>query len=284
MNQLSSQLLLKVSVHLRWPFFKLWNQIQASDEAYLSPEDKVRLILQPLEADLQALPEVRLDPRIKFISMFDEDYPPSFWELPQPPIGIYVRGNLGNRVRTAVVGSRKPTPYSKRLARELSFLWAKKGYSIVSGGAVGIDGDAHESALNGGGHTIVVLGGGFNKLHPRSHIKLFETVVRQGGALVSEYPPDLEPRAHTFPERNRLIAALSDVLFLAQAHAKSGSLSTARAALEMGREIYVLRPILGDENFAGSQALIDEGAKLLIDSKELEFYEFQKFQPRPTEV
>jgi DNA processing protein len=116
----------------------------------------------------------------------------------------------------------------------------------------------------------VVLGGGILRPHPRSHFQLFREVVAKGGALLSEYPPHFEPRPYTFPERNRLIAALSDFLFLAQAHDKSGSLGTARFALDLGREIYVLRPVPGDPNFSGSQALIDSGARILVDARELD--------------
>lgn len=248
-------------------FFKEWNRLSRAEETSFLSWD------QRLEAVLSQLPAGSAGPLprgIRFLSILDQDYPHDLRELPQPPIGLFVQGawNLG-RTRAAVIGSRKPSPYSLRMAYRCSQLWAKQGFVIVSGGALGVDSEAHRAAVEEEKPTWVVLGGGLLRLHPRSNERLFESVIKTGGALVSEYPPHWEPRAYFFPERNRLIAALSQLLFLAQAHEKSGSLSTTRMALDLGREIYVLRPPLGDESFAGSQRLIDSGARSLISPEEL---------------
>lgn len=268
---LQKSLLLKLNAFKRRRFFQLWNQIQDSEYAYVEVPEKLERIISALHAELSECPQPPKIPQfIRFISMLDEEYPQALLELPQPPLGLYVWGDLGSQARAAVVGSRKPVPYALRLTRDLVRRWVAEGYSIMSGGALGVDAEAHRICLESGGHTLVVLGGGLLCLYPKVHEKLFREVVQRGGALISEYPPDMRAQPYTFPERNRIIAALCDVLFLAQAHAQSGSLSTARTALDLGREIHVLRPIPGDENFAGSQKLIDDGARILIDAHELE--------------
>lgn len=144
-----------------------------------------------------------------------------------------------------------------------------QGVCIVSGGAIGVDTEAHQTALDFGATTVAVLGGGLEKLHPRRNINLFEQILQKKGALISEYPPHMEPRPYFFPERNRLIAALGDALLLGQAHERSGSLSTARTALDLGKEIFVLRPPVGDANFSGSQSLIDSGALAVSSASEI---------------
>lgn len=268
---MNSEILLRMAAYKRSLFFKLWNELQTSELFGLKVLEKLERIFEKfreLAIELPAAP--KLPASVRFLSMLSSGYPEAFFELPQPPLGIFVEGDLANHRRGAVIGSRKPIPYSRRLTREIVKLWVERGLSIVSGGALGIDGEAHQACLSEGGHTIAVLGGGLRRLYPRTHLNLFASILKSGGALVSEYPPDFDAKPYTFPERNRLIAGFCDFLFLAQAHDQSGSLGTARAALDLGREIYVLRPVLGDANFAGSQALIDAGAKTLIDARELE--------------
>ena len=248
--------LLRVSVFYRNRFFRYWNQASSHWDL------ETRLLR--ISEYFASLPTYSLPKGIHFVSMIDKDYPPKLFHLPQPPLGLFCRGTLSKIPSVSVVGSRRPLPYSIRRTRQWTQKWAQEGLNIVSGGALGIDGVAHESCLEVKGYTTVVLGGGFNKLHPQRHQTLFERVVSCGGVLLSEYPPDFTPRPYTFPERNRIIAALGDTLFLAQAHEKSGSLSTARTALELGREIYVLRPVLENENFKGSEKLIEDGATCLL--------------------
>ncbi|MBN8555236.1 MAG: DNA-processing protein DprA [Deltaproteobacteria bacterium] len=267
-NKLSNSLeekLLSAAFFCRRDFFKLWNQIRNSEDTYLTPEEKCQLIFEKLEG----LSPIHLQPPIRFISMLSAEYPQILLELPQPPLGLFILGSIGAGPFVGIVGSRKPTPYSQRVTRDVARIWSSQGLCIVSGGAYGIDSIAHQTTLENNGKTIAVLGGGLRRLYPKTHIRIFEEILKKGGALVSEYPPETDVRPYFFPERNRIIAALSDSLFLAQAHEKSGSLLTARAALDMGREIFVLRPIQGDVLYAGSQSLIEAGAHCLIDAKEL---------------
>ncbi len=259
---------LRAAFWKRRSFFKIWNSMQSSEDwAYASIERKWTRIFE----ELGSMPPVRLPREIQFISRLHSSYPEALLELSQPPLGLFVRGIWKSGLpRIGVIGSRKPTPYARRVARDFSIKWSRAGFVIVSGGAIGIDGEAHQAAVESGGITLVVLGSGHNNIYPRYHENLFRDVLQSGGCIVSEYPPDTAPQNYYFPERNRIIAALSDLLFLAQAHEKSGSLSTARTALDLGKDIYVLRPVAGDENFAGSQALIDAGAKSLLDPLDLD--------------
>lgn len=251
-----SEWLLEVAWHKRRDFFKLWNTLHQSFFRYHSLQEKWNFIKEKLGA----LPSVSLPLDIHFVSMADELYPQTLYHLPQPPLGLFYRGVLMNHPTVGVVGSRKPLPYSRKKTWEFTTAWVRQGNVIVSGGAIGIDGEAHKACLASDGTTWVVLGGGLNKPHPRMHHHLFERVIESGGAVLSEYPPEFVPQPYTFPERNRIIAALSDILFLAQAHEKSGSLRTAQTALDLGKDVFVLEPLPKNENFLGSVRLIEEGA------------------------
>jgi len=256
---------LSISFFERAKFFRLWNALERESVFFSSPLEKLQAILK----DWNFFRKIQLHPEFQFVSMLDKDYPPIFMQLPQPPLGLYVRGNWQIRDFVSVVGSRKPNPYSLRMTRSCVRRWTQAGYSVVSGGAYGIDAEAHRAALDFGAYTIAVLGSGLNELYPQRNLDLFRRLLEGGGALISEYPPHVKAMPYQFPERNRLIAALGQDLFLAQAHEKSGSLSTARAALEMGKNIFVLRPLANDENFMGSQRLIDSGALSLTNPSDL---------------
>lgn len=265
MSKSLEQLLLSIASFERAHFFRLWNQAARSEEG-LSWKEKLEFVLEHGDFSDRS---IGLPPSVSFVSILSPDYPVFLRELPQPPLGLFVMGQLGDTALLAVIGSRKPSPYSLRMTRACVNDAVSKGYSIVSGGAYGVDIEAHRSALDCGGKTWVVLGSGFQHLYPKKHEMVFNEVLRAGGALISEYPPFLEPQARFFPERNRLIAALSDRLLLVQAHLRSGSMSTARAALDLGKEVEVIRPPLGDENFAGSAALIDAGARAISGPQDL---------------
>lgn len=263
-----TQKLLSIAHFERSKFFKLWNALERSDFRYLEHSVKIEKILNEW-SDFQ---RVSLSQELRFISAVEPDYPRILLELPQPPLGLFLKGSFQYHQRkwVSVVGSRKPTPYSLRMTRQCVKKWIEAGMGIISGGALGLDAEAHRSSLDFKGQTYAVLGGGLFKLYPKTNQKIFEQILVQGGCLISEYPPLEEPKNYYFPERNRIIAALGHELFLAQAHKRSGSLGTARAALELGRDIYVLRPPPGDENFAGSFKLIELGARSLASPADLD--------------
>lgn len=266
------QKLLSVACFHRREFFKLWNQLHDSDWVLASWEEKIGQIFQQWPHEFRS---PKIDSWVRFLCPLDADYPQDFKELHQPPVGLFVWGEWPqDRPWVSVVGSRKPTSYAQRMCRRISLEWLRAGYGVVSGGAMGIDAEAHWAVIESHGQTLVFLGGGHRHLYPAKNRALFERILQNKlGALVSEYPPWQEVRNYQFPERNRLIAALGQKLFIAQAHAKSGSLHTARTAMDLGKEIYVLRPLSQDENFGGSIELIDSGARSLTQPKDLYLFD-----------
>lgn len=169
----------------------------------------------------------------------------------------------------AIVGSRRASPYGLRIAYQLGRELAMHGVCIVSGLARGIDGAAHAGALAGLGRTIAVLGHGLNRIYPAEHRNLAVKIQKNGGALVSEYDDTMPPLPENFPRRNRIIAGLSWVTIVIEAHEKSGSLITAGFAADEGREVFVVPSRLGEQAFSGSYRLIREGARIFTEIDEI---------------
>lgn len=187
-------------------------------------------------------------------------WPARLDDLPDPPGTIWVRGAVPEGPALAIVGARGADIAGRRRARSIAAGLARAGVVVVSGGARGIDRAAHEGALEGGGRTVVVLAGGVDVDYPPEHAALFSEIARTG-AVVAEAPPGTPPRSSRFLRRNRLIAALADACLVVQADVRSGSLSTAHVALELGRPTLgvpwgVDRPLVG-----GILALFAGGAR-----------------------
>jgi DNA processing protein len=191
-------------------------------------------------------------------------YPARLRSIADPPPFLYARGELrGEDERAlAVVGSRSASDYGLGLTRELARGLAARGFTIVSGMARGIDAAAHEAALEAGGRTIAVLGSGVDVIYPPEHEKLYQRIVERG-AVVSELPLGTPPLAFHFPARNRLISGIAMGVVVVEATEKSGSLITAAAALEQGREIFAVPGPAGSSRSRGPHALIRQGAKLV---------------------
>lgn len=204
----------------------------------------------------------------RLLTWRDDGYPPPLREIEDFPPLLFVRGSLQERDRFAVgiVGTRRPTPYGRataeRLARELS----RYGLTIVSGGARGIDTAAHTGALRAGGRTIAVLGSGIDVAYPSESAALFERIAAQG-AVLSEYPPGIQPDAWRFPARNRLVSALSLGILVVEAPNDSGALITATHALEQGKPVFAVPGNIDTGHSAGCHRLIKDGATL-VDSVE----------------
>ena len=194
----------------------------------------------------------------------ENGFPESLYAIPSSPEMLFVRGKLPpeNTPAVAIVGSRADTRYGRSQARLIARQLAEHGVTVVSGLARGIDGAAHEGALEGGGRTIAVLGSGIRNIYPPQHKDLAERIVRHGGAIMSELPPDSMPLAFHFPLRNRIISGLSDALLLIEARQRSGTSSTVNHALDQGREVFALP---GNVDAPGSELplkLLKEGACL----------------------
>jgi DNA processing protein len=192
-------------------------------------------------------------------------YPQLLREIDDPPPLLFVRGGLDALAcrQMAVVGSRNPTPVGESLALEFSRALAETGFAVTSGLALGIDAAAHQGAMDGGGPTLAVAGTGLDQVYPRRHQQLAESIVDRGGALVSEFPTLTPPQAANFPRRNRIISGLSLGVLVVEAALRSGSLITARMALEQGREVFALPGSVNNPLARGCNALIKQGAKLV---------------------
>ncbi len=205
------------------------------------------------------------------ITLYDETYPPLLREIHNPPLLLYVWGELTERDRHAisVVGSRKTTYYGIESARKLSYQLAYAGLTIVSGLARGIDTAAHQGALAAKGRTVAVLGSGLMELYPPENKELAERIADGSGAVVSEFAMRTTPDTQTFPQRNRIVSGWSDGVLVIEAGLKSGALITAEQALEQGRSLYVVPGQIDKSTSAGSNRLIQQGAKLVTSAQDI---------------
>lgn len=178
------------------------------------------------------------------------------------PKCLYVIGLLPESDVTAVaiVGTRKPTSYGRAVTEMVAGELARRGVVIVSGLAIGIDGIAHQAALDASGTTIAILPTGLDAIHPRSHRQLSEQIIETGGALITEYPPGSYTMQHQFLERNRLVSALSDAVIVTEAALRSGTMSTVSHALEQGRTVFAVPGNINSPMSAGCNQLIRQGA------------------------
>ncbi|HEV8583093.1 MAG TPA: DNA-processing protein DprA [Thermoanaerobaculia bacterium] len=196
------------------------------------------------------------------VTLGDSAYPASLRQLSPPPPVLYLRGELPAGPAVAIVGSRRPDAYGQEAAELFARTLAAAGVTIVSGFARGIDAAAHRSALAmAAGRTVAVLGCGLGVDYPRGHVRLAGEIAARG-ALVSEFPCSALPRAWHFPLRNRSIAALTAGTLVVQAALRSGSLITARHALDLGRDVWAVPGRIFDESSLGANGLIREGAQL----------------------
>jgi len=193
-----------------------------------------------------------------------DGYPESLAALEDPPVVLFAEGDvaLASRAAVALVGSRHATPYGLRVARELSRRLAERGVVVVSGLAAGIDAEAHAATLDARGGTIAVLGTGIDVAYPVSNDRLQRRVAR-GGLLVSELPPGRRAHAGAFPRRNRIIAALADVVLVVQAGARSGALITAQVGNAVGRVVAAVPGPIDEPQCEGTNRLLRDGAQVI---------------------
>jgi DNA processing protein len=185
--------------------------------------------------------------------------------IPNPPDSLFAIGNVAllKKEALAIVGARRASPYGLRAASFYARQLAQQRYVIISGLARGIDSMAHAAALQQDGETIAVLGHGLDQIYPPENASLAREILAKGGCLISEYAAGVPPLARHFPERNRLISGLSLGTLVIEASEKSGSLITARMALEQGRELFALSSYFDQKSFSGSHRLLQCGAKLI---------------------
>ena len=204
------------------------------------------------------------------VTLGDVLYPASLLETADPPLLLYLQGRaeLLAAVSVAVVGSRNPTAQGIANAHSFARHLSQAGLSVVSGLALGIDGAAHEGALEGAGSTIAVVGTGLDRVYPRRHLDLAHRIAARG-LMVSEWPLGTLPLGANFPQRNRLIAGLSRGTLVVEAALQSGSLITARLAAECGRDVFAIPGSIHAPQSRGCHALIKQGAKLVDSARDI---------------
>ena len=209
---------------------------------------------------------------IKIIPRFDEQYPKKLLNIYDPPPILYAKGNLAvlNLPAVAIVGSRKASIHGRNFAAKIAGNLAEQGVAVISGMAIGIDGFAHEGCLSKGGKTIAVWGSGLDVCYPSRHRNLAERIVIDG-LLISEFPLGAKPEKQNFPRRNRLISGLAVGVLVVEASLKSGSLLTARFALEQGREVFAVPGLPASPESSGSNWLLKEGARLVENVDDIFF-------------
>jgi DNA processing protein len=205
-----------------------------------------------------------------FLTPADTAYPAQLWEIADPPPVLYYRGALGPwEPAVAIVGTRRASEYGHRWAKKLGFELGRLGFTVVSGLAAGIDGTAHRATLQAQGRTVAVLGCGVDIAYPYQHQRMYQSIIAQGGTILSEYPPGTPPTAGYFPHRNRIVAGLSKATLVLEAPERSGALITAYLAADYGRDVYVLPGSLDMEYSLGCLQLVDRGAHLILSTEQL---------------
>jgi DNA processing protein len=203
--------------------------------------------------------------RVSMLNLGQSGYPPLLAEIPDPPLALFVRGARGplEDSAIAIVGSRRCASTSAMLATDIADGISRCGRVVVSGLASGVDGAAHRGALQAGCSTVAVLGHGHAHCYPAQHDGLTRRILGTGGALVSEYPPSWPPRPYFFPERNRIISGLTEAVLVVEASERSGSLITARLALEQGRDVLAVPGPVAAGAHRGCHRLLKDGAALV---------------------
>ncbi len=200
---------------------------------------------------------------IRFVVSEDDEYSPLLKEIYDPPIGLYWKGEYKlDRPAVAIVGSRKTTVYGRSVARKLGCVLGSNGFCVVSGGARGVDTEAHKGALEAGGKTISVMGCGMDTVYPPENLELFREIVKTG-AVVSEFPFGRRADRQTFPMRNRIVSGMCQALVVVESDLKGGSMISARFAAEQGRTVFAVPGRIDQSTSRGCHELIREGAMLL---------------------
>ncbi|WP_371417036.1 DNA-processing protein DprA [Malikia spinosa] len=252
----------------------IFAQPRAALAAVVGPTLAERLLTEP-EGWRELCEQTRRwlagDKRRQLLTLGDPDYPAELLQIEDPPLLLHLEGDpaaLRHPLRLAMVGSRNPTAQGADHARQFARALAEAGACIVSGLALGIDGAAHEGALEAGGCTVAVVGTGLDQIYPKKHQALAQRIAAQG-ALISEYLLGTPPLAPNFPKRNRIISGLSQGVLVVEAALQSGSLITARQAAEQGREVFAIPGSIHSPQSRGCHALIRQGAKLVESAADI---------------
>ncbi len=214
--------------------------------------------------------------RVSFLILTDKDYPSLLSQIKKPPFVLYYKGNAeilkqyhDDYKSIAIVGTRRITEYGKQVTQVLTSDLVNNGFIIVSGLALGVDATAHKTTITNKGKTIAVLGCGVDCCYPRENQKIYEDILDNGGAIVSEYPLGQQPSQGSFPSRNRIISGLSQGVIVTEGAADSGALYTAKDAIENGRPVFAVPGPITSSLSKGPHGLIAKGARLISGAEEI---------------
>lgn len=208
--------------------------------------------------------------QINYLTLYNDDYPESLKEIYDPPPVIFYKGTLNFQLpAVAIIGSRNSTIYGRKVAAKTAAALAAKGVNIISGLARGIDSTSHQGALKvDSGITTAVLGNGFDYLYPSQNKLLSEKIITEG-LMLTEFNPDIPPRAQNFPRRNRIISGLADLILVVEAGARSGTLITVDYALEQGKDIMAVPGNIDRPNSVGCNRLLKKGAAIFTEVNDI---------------
>jgi len=259
---------------------KLVERFGTAPRALTAPFDAFAALAGPgaararADASLQNIVQTALvraeDLGVHVTTWSSPEYPDALNQLADPPPVLFLRGRLellARPIAVTVVGARKATARARDTAERMGIMLGRAGVTVVSGLALGVDGAVHVGALRSGGDTIAVLGTGADTVYPRAHRRLFHQILDHG-LLVSEFLPGTKALPHHFPRRNRILAALSSLTVVVEAGKRSGSLITVDHALDLGRDVWVVPGPIDSSACIGSNRLLLEGARALVDVPE----------------
>ncbi len=209
--------------------------------------------------------------KINIITKKHKQYPPYLLEIAHPPKQLFALGESLDSYTPAVtiVGSRKLSNYGKDVTYKLAYDLAQAGITVVSGLALGADGIAHQGALDARGRTIAILAGGLDSIHPRTHRNLAIEILKRGGTILSEYPEGTAPLKQNFVARNRLVAGISDIVIITEATEASGSLITARFAIEQNKTVCAVPGPINSPGSVGTNNLLKSGAHVVTEAQDV---------------
>lgn len=262
----------KILKHLGTPNEVYYSSEKRIKSLNLLNDKEINCILKSKESyNIEKEMEYLLKNDIQFITCNSECYPEKLKLIDNPPLCLYVRGEIPSKnYSVAIVGARGCSDYGRQIAKKIGKELALEGVDIISGMARGVDTYAHIGCLEcgSGGKTFAVLGCGIDICYPIENIELYNEIIMRGG-IVSEYSPKVPPLGWRFPQRNRIISGLSDCIIVVEAKRKSGSLITAELALEQGKDVMVVPGRVTDSLSEGCNKLISEGAQIITNIEDI---------------
>lgn len=250
----------------------LWNKSEKElIEKQISKKNAKKICELKYRKNLDKYLEYMQKNKIELINIYSKEYPENLKQIYDPPAILYIKGNkkILSQKSVSIVGCRNCTAYGKNTAIKFAYNLSNNNINIVSGLAKGIDAYSHIGCLQGKAKTIAVVGCGLDIVYPEENRWIYNKIIENGGAIISEHIIGTKPLAQNFPRRNRIISALSEALIVIEAKEKSGTLITVDFALEQGKDIYVVPGNIDSINSVGTNELIKQGAKVLTKIEDI---------------